>query len=114
MTNESEMSFEKKMKECEKLKDPVQRHECKINALEKEIRKIGSEQKPIQWCLEVIAEGTSPMFDKIDRSIKDLQGEMNEKFEKVDDQFNKINKEIADLKKGQSKIAGEPPESLYK
>ena len=57
--------FEEKMRKCNGIEDVQQRRDCKITILEDAVKKIGAGQKPVQWWLEVIAEGTKPLFDGI-------------------------------------------------
>ncbi|MHA1439284.1 MAG: hypothetical protein ACTSPD_17065 [Promethearchaeota archaeon] len=79
--NESEKPFfpeifEEKMRKCDEIEDVQHRRDCKIDILEDAVKKIGANQKPVQWWLEVIAEGTKPLFDELRKEMatkKDLE-----------------------------------------
>ena len=51
-------------------------------------KKIGTNQKPVQWWLEVIAEGTKPLFDEIRNEMatkEDLEQFKNDILNAFDD-----------------------------
>ncbi|MHA1251586.1 MAG: hypothetical protein ACTSRP_16460 [Candidatus Helarchaeota archaeon] len=95
-TNESFFPeiFEEKLRKCDKIKDDKLRHECKISVLIDAVRKIGVNQKPVQWWLEVIAEGVRPLLDKI-RNEMATKDELNTKFNSLNVKIGLIREEMA-------------------
>ena len=108
--NDSESELDKKIRECDKIKDQNKKLNSKIDVIKEELKTIKSDQHPVEWWLEVIAAGTKPMFDKVDERFN----KVDERLDNIDNKLKEHDKSFADLKKGQIKIAGEPPESLYK
>ena len=90
--NESERPFfpdifVEKMRKCDGIEDPEKRRDCKITILEDAVMKIGENQKPVSWWLEVIGEGTKPLFNEI-------KEEMGVKFNSLDVRLGKMRSEM--------------------
>ncbi|MGV9205785.1 MAG: hypothetical protein ACOC44_17385 [Promethearchaeia archaeon] len=69
--------FKEKLDKCDDIEDPGTQRDCKIKVLEDAVLKIGEHQKPVSWWLEVIAEGTKPLFENVNKRIGDLNETVN-------------------------------------
>jgi len=97
--NESEKPFfpdifKEKMRSCDDIEDADMRRDCKITILEDAVQKIGTNQKPVQWWLEVIAEGTKPLFDEI-RNEMATKEDLDIKFNALEVRLGKLRGEMA-------------------